>query len=204
MKSNYKVHIFVVDNEPDMLEVVSIILKSAKFRCTCFTKADDCLQQLNIRNCDLLITDVKMPGKDGMELLTEVKRIVPWLPVLVMTNYGNIPMSVQAVKAGALDFIEKPVEMKTLLTAVELSLKQSYPANSLKGEPLTKSETVVLRLVLQGKSSPEIARILHRSVRTVEVHRSHIMRKFNVKNVVELVRRSTVMGLNETLQSEPI
>ncbi len=105
MTSNLKAHIFVVDDNQGMLEVVSLMLKSAKFDCTCFTNANDCLRQLHTRKCHLLITDVKMPGKDGIDLLTEAKCIAPWLPVLVMTSYGNIPMSVQAVKAGAFDFI---------------------------------------------------------------------------------------------------
>ncbi len=77
MTGNFKAHIFVVDDDPGMLDVVSLMLKRAKFNCTCFTNADDCLQQLHIRRCHLLITDVKMPGKDGIDLLTEAKRIAP-------------------------------------------------------------------------------------------------------------------------------
>ena len=200
MTSNLKAHIFVVDDDPTMLEVVSLMLKSAKFDCTCFTNASDCLQQLHMltQGCHLLITDVKMPGKDGIELLTEAKRIAPWLPVLVMTSYGDIPMSVQAVKAGAFDFIEKPLEIDTFLTVVESALKQDDLTDSIIGKTLTKTEKIVLCLILQGRSSRKIGQILHRSIRTVEEHRSHIMHKLDVDNVVDLVKRTTAMGLDSS------
>ncbi len=198
MARNFKANIFVVDDSQDMLDVVSIILESAGFECACFYSADDCLQQLQKRSCDLLITDVKMPGKDGIELLAEAKHIAPWLPVLVVTSYGNIPMAVNAVKAGAFDFIEKPLDVQNLLPAVESALKQNAPADLLRGKPLSKTETKILRLIFQGRSNKEIARILSRSVRTVEVHRSHIMHKLDADNVVDLVKKATAMGLGDT------
>ncbi len=198
MTGNFKAHIFVVDDDRDTLDVVSLILDRAKFECTCFTDADDCLRRLDRRSCDLLITDVKMQGKDGIELLTEAKRIVPWLPVLVMTAYGDIPLAVKAVKTGAMDFIEKPLDPQTLVTIIELELKRQSLTDLLRGKPLTKTEKIILRLILQDKSNKEIAHILHRSVRTVEVHRSHIMSKLNVNSVVELVKRAAAMGLIPT------
>lgn len=197
MAENFKANIFVVDDSQDMLDVVSIILESAGFRCACFRGADDCLQQLQTRSCDLLITDVKMPGKDGIELLTEAKRIVPWLPVVVMTNYANIPMAVKALKAGAFDFIQKPLDPKTFLATVGVALKQNGLANLMLGKQLSKAEITVLRLILQGRSNKETAHILNRSVRTIEVHRSHIMHKIDVDNVVDLVKKATAMGLGD-------
>ncbi len=140
MTSNLKAHIFVVDDNSGMLEVVSLMLKSAKFDYTCFTNANDRIQLLHKQKCHLLITDVRMPGKDGIDLLTEAKRIAPWVPVLVMTSYGNIPMSVQAVKAGAFDFIEKPLEIETFLAAVDPALKQNDLIDSVIGKALTKTE----------------------------------------------------------------
>jgi two-component system response regulator TtrR len=196
MADSLKAHIFIVDDNPDMLEVVSLILESAGLGCTCFTNAGDCLQQLDTRDCDLLITDVQMPGKDGIELLTEAKHIVPWLPVLVITSYANIPMAVKAVKAGAFEFIEKPLDPETFLAKVEAALKQNGLANLMLGKQLSKAETVVLRLILHGKSNKEIAFVLNRSVRTIEVHRSHIMRKLDVDNVVDLVKRAAAIGLD--------
>ena len=136
-----------------------------------------------------------MPDKDGIELLTEAKRIVPWLPVLVMSSYGDIPLAVKAVKAGAEAFIEKPLQWKDFLKLVQSTVNQNYLSNLLIGKPLTRTEKIILHLILESKSNKAIASILNRSVRTVEVHRSHIMRKLDVDNVVDLVKRAATMGL---------
>jgi two-component system response regulator FixJ len=178
---------------------VSLILKGEKFECTYFTAADKCLQELQTRRCDLLITDVKMPGKDGVELLIEAKCIVPWLPVLVMTAYGDIPLAVRAIKAGAVNFIEKPLQKQSFLALVQSAIKNSGPTAPLRGKPLTKTERTILRLILQGKSTKEIANILRHSPKTVEVHRRHIMHKLDVDNLVALVKRAASMGLGNTI-----
>ena len=196
MKDNFKPHIFVVDDEPGMLEVVSLILEQVKFECTCFTKADDCLRLLHKQICDLLITDVKMPDMGGMELLRRAKQIVPWLPVIMMTSYACVSMSVQALKAGAANFIEKPLEMKTLLATVESALTQNNLAKVLRGEQLTNVEMTILCLILQGRNNDEIAHILQRPVSTIESNRSDIMRKLGVNSAVDLERRASAMGLD--------
>ena len=196
MLNNNKAHIFIVDDDSCILSAISASLKNLKFKCICFENADDCLKQLHQQNCDLLITDVQMPGKDGLELLVEAKHIVPWLPVLVMTGYGDIPLAVKAVKAGAVDFIEKPIEWDSFISLVQSVIEQNKPSSSLRGKTLTKTESIILHLILQSKSNKEIAQILHRSIRTVEVHRSNIMKKFNVDSIVELVKRATSMDLD--------
>lgn len=188
--------IFIVDDDPCIRSTIALNLKNERFECTCFENANDCIQQLHMQNCNLLVTDIQMDGKDGIELLIEAKRIIPWLPVLVMTAYGDIPLAVKAVKAGAIDFIEKPLEWDNFLALVR-SITDQDSHNPLKGSLLTKTERIILRLILQDKSNKEIAHTLHRSVRTVEVHRSHIMSKLDVSSVVELVKRVTSMGLVE-------
>jgi two-component system response regulator FixJ len=197
MKNNFKPHIFVVDDEQGMLEVVSLILEQVEYECTCFTKADDCLRQLHTQICDLLITDVKMPDMGGMELLRQAKQIVPWLPVIMMTSYASVTMSVQALKAGAANFIEKPIEMKTLLATVESALNQNDLANVLRGEQLTNVEMTILCLILQSRNNDDIAHILQRPVITIESYRSDIMRKLGVKSTVDLEKRASAMGLDD-------
>ena len=128
---------------------------------------------------------------------------MPWLPVIVVTGYGDIPMAVRAVKAGALDFIEKPLKSETLADIIKSTLKQNSLESTLKGKDLTKTEIVVLRMILQGKTNRGIANILHRSIRTVEDHRLHIMRKLNVENVVELVKRAADMGITKAAKTPP-
>ena len=190
-------HIFFVDDEPKVREVVGETLEQLGSRVSCFANAADCLEQLGSQRCDLLITDMKMPGMNGIELLEEAKRIVPWLPVLVVTGYGDIPTAVTAVKAGAVDFIEKPLETETFLRKVKSLLQRESVIRSMREKLLTRSEIKVLRLVVEGKSSKEIANIIHRSVRTVEVHRARTMRKLGVDNLIDLVKWAAVMGLVE-------
>ena len=198
MKNNTKQHIYFVDDEPKVREVVSETLEEFGFEVSCFACAADCLEQLHSRVCDLLITDVKMPDTDGIELLTEVQRFAPWLPVLLVTGYGDVPMAATAFKAGAMDFIEKPLDRQALLSAVESVLKRIDPSSDpVLGKALTRTEMRVLRLILDGKSNKEIARLHRRAMRTIEVHRSRIMRKLGVNNTVDLVKRTAVLGLLE-------
>jgi len=190
-------HIFFVDDEPKVRQVVGETLEDLGPKVSCFASAVDCLEQLGSQRCDLLITDVKMPEMDGMELLAKAKRLAPWMPILVITGYGDIPTAVAAIKAGAVDFIEKPLDKKSFLWKVKSILQQSTFDDFYTGKPLTESEMKVLKLIFDGKSNKEIANLLHRSVRTIEVHRGHLMRKLDVDNVVDLVKRAAMMGLVE-------
>ena len=199
MGNNAKQHIFFVDDEPDVQKVVGRTLEQAGFKVSCFSRASDCLEQLRSRPCDLLITDVKLPEMDGIELLTKVKCIIPSLPVLVITGYGDIPMAVKALKAGASDFIEKPLNRKSFLSAVEFALKGNTRPHPLVNKVLTKTEMRILRLILDGKSNSEIAGLRNRSIRTIEDQRRRIMRKLGVDNSVDLVKQVAVVRLPELL-----
>jgi FixJ family two-component response regulator len=194
--------IFFVDDEAGVRRVVAKTLGRLGSKVSCFARAADCLAQLRSKRCDLLITDVKMPGMSGIELLAEARRVAPWLPVLVITGYGDVPMAVRALKGGALDFIEKPLGRKKFLSAVEAALQRDALPEHLRGRALTRMETGTLRLVLEGKSNREIAGLLHRSIRTIESHRNRLMRKLGVDNVVALVRRAADLGLTESRRSK--
>jgi len=196
MPKMMKQHIFFVDDAPKIRKVVSATLEELGVKVSSFASAADCLQQLNPIMCDLLIADVKMPGMDGIELLAEIKRIAPWLPVLLITGYGDIPMAVRAVKAGAVDFIEKPLDKESFLNKVKSILHRS-PLNDpyIIRKPLTRTEAVILKLISRGNTNKEIAILLNRSIRTIEVHRCRIFRKFGVDNLAALLRRAAVMGL---------
>ncbi len=195
MEDYSKQHIYFVDDEPNVRKIVARTIEQLRVKVTCFASGADCLEKLALQHCDLLITDVKMPKMDGIELLTAAKKLNPSLQVLVITGYGDIPMAVRAVKAGALDFIEKPLDRKGFLSIVESVLRRIRRSDRLLGKTLTAIEIKVLRLVLEGKTNKQIANSLHRSIRTVEDHRSHIMRKLGVDNLVDLVKKATIMGL---------
>jgi FixJ family two-component response regulator len=197
MVQGAKQHVFVVDDEPGVRKVVAKTLQRLGVEVTCFARAKDCLEQLGLQTCDLLVTDVKMPEMDGITLLKEAKRMAPWLPVLVVTGYGDVPLAVEAMRVGAADFIEKPLHKETFLRKIEPMLRQGAFPDPYMGKPLTRTELKVLKMVVSGMSSKEIAGVFGRAVRTIEDHRSHIMRKLRVHNVIELVERAIQMGLAE-------
>lgn len=132
---------------------------------------------------------------DGLELLAEAKRIASYLIVLAMTGFGDVPMAVRAVRIGAWDLLEKPVGTESLLHAADAALARMASSNPHVGRSLTKTEMRILDLILAGKTNREISNILSRSIKTIEVHRSHIMRKFDVDNVVDLTKRAFELGL---------
>ena len=200
MADNPSKDIFLVDDEPDVCLVVSRTLESLGCRVTCFSSGTDCLRQLRSKPCDLLISDVKMPDMDGLELLTKVKRMVPSLPILIVTGYGSIPMVVTALKAGAADFLEKPLDRQSLRSTVTSLLDPDGRPHPRVDQVLTKTEASVLELILDGKSNSEIAKILCRSRRTIEDHRANILRKFSVDNLVDLVKRVAVVRLPSTFE----
>ena len=194
--NNNDQHIFFVDDELKVRQVVAETLGQLSVRVTCFPCASDCIEQLGSQKCDLLITDLKLPEMDGIDLMRHVQRMAPYVPVLIVTGYGDIPTAVEAIKAGAADFIQKPLDKTSFVRKVK-SLLPENGNHKHPGKPLTQSEQRVLKLVLNGKSNREIAGLLTRSQRTIEVHRAHAMHKLGVESLVELVKRAAVMGLIE-------
>jgi len=188
-------HVYVVDDEPKVRAVLRKTLERAGLAVSCFASAGDCLARLGTGQCDLLITDVRMPEKDGVELLMEAKKVQPWLPVLVVTGFGDVPMAVKALKAGAAEFIEKPLERDSFLETVRTLLARNNIEKVLLDHALTKMELKILCHILDGKNNREIADLLHRSPRTVEVHRRHLMQKLGANNIVELLRQAARLHL---------
>ncbi|MDT8303683.1 MAG: response regulator [Sedimentisphaerales bacterium] len=197
MANNKKQHIFLVDDEPKILKLLSETLSELGLQTSCFARAADCLKQFGSQRCDLVIADLKMPEIDGIDFLNEIKRISPWLPVIIISGYGNIQIAVKSIKLGAVDFVEKPFDKKCFLAKVNLILEQNNKKFSFNGNNLTDTELKVLKLIIEGKSNTEIAYLFHRSVRTIEVHRSNLMHKLDVDNVVDLMKRAAIMGLVE-------
>jgi len=198
MKRNTKQIIFIVDDEPKVCEAVCETFQESSFTARCFNDPAQCLGRISHDSCDLLITDLKMPEMDGLELIRQAKLLVPWLPVLIVTAYGDIPTAVRAARAGAVDFIEKPLVKNDFLTKVRSILTSAD--GTLKR--LTRMEASVLRLVAQGKSNSEIAHLWHRSPRTIELHRSHAMNKLGLQDYTDLLRRIGGIGVAEYLAAD--
>ncbi|KPK34241.1 MAG: hypothetical protein AMJ65_18555 [Phycisphaerae bacterium SG8_4] len=187
--------VFVVDDEIKVLEVVGETLGSLSVEVTCFVRPSKCLRLLRSQKCDLLIAGLRMPEMDGIELVTNVRHHAPWVPVLIMTDFSDVRSAVRAMKAGAVDLIEKPLDKDNLARTVESILQENVLSNTCVGKPLTEIQMKVLKMVIDGKSNKEIADLLDRSVRTVEVHRAHMMQRLGVSNLLDLVKRAATLGL---------
>lgn len=194
--------LFAVDDDVAVLNAVRITFERAGAEVSCFSDGDSCLKALRSTPCDLVFADVKMPGMDGAILLRKIGSLNPSLPVVLMTGYGDVALAVKALKAGAADFIEKPLEMHQLLSTARTAIDQSCGSASSVAELLSPTELDVLRMLLAGRTSKEIAELRSRSLRTIEDHRAHIMSKFDVKNMVELLKKVAAVRLPEILQEQ--
>jgi FixJ family two-component response regulator len=197
MKNKITKKLIVVEDDATLRKVIADALTDLGCQVTCFPDGAECANVIAQCDCDLLITDVKMPKMDGLTLLAEIRKIAPWVPVLIMTGFGDIPMSVRAMKLGAVDFIEKPLDRNSFLDKVKSILDKDDLYGSSAGKKLTKTERRVLKLILQGMGNKQIAYTLKRGLRTVELHRSNIMHKFGVDNIVDLVKKGSAIDLTE-------
>jgi len=160
-----------------------------------FDAPGPCLEVLAARPCHLLVLSLDGRKAEELQLFGDSGTAVACIPKLVLVDHGDIPAAVQAIKAGAADCLERPLTGERNLVKIAEALREANH-NGSPGEPaLTPTETTVLHLLLEGKTNGETARTLHRSPRTVEVHRKHIMHKLRVTNIVELVKKANTMGL---------
>ena len=187
--------VFFVDDDAGIRQLITEELEGIDCKVSCFSNGPDCLEELGRQNCNLLITDVVMPEMDGITLLREARRLAPWVSVMVITGFGDVPMSVRALKLGAVDFIEKPLARKVFLHKVKTILKKDDFDDVPVGKALTKVEKKVLKLILEGKGNKEISFVLDRAMRTIERHRRDIMHKFGVNNIVDLVKKAAFTNL---------
>lgn len=197
MSGNPVVHI--VDDDEAVRHSLAFMLGSAGLPVRLFDSARAFLDLLDPSAHGCLVTDVRMPDMTGIELLGEIKTKAPNLPAIVITGHGDIPLAVEAMKAGALDFIEKPFEDEVLLKAVEAALKK----NDGEGDPqvqvvlsrlasLSERERQVLEGLVAGQANKVIAAARGISPRTVEVYRANVMTKMQAKSLSELVRMAVL------------
>ena len=126
MKTKTRQHdVFFVDDDAGIRKLIAEELEGINCRVSCFSDGAECLDQLSKQNCSLLITDVKMPGMNGLTLLSRARREAPWVSVMVITGFGDVSMAVRALKLGAVDFVEKPLDRKAFLHKVRTILTQN-------------------------------------------------------------------------------
>jgi len=199
MTGSRKRYIFFVGLSPHKQDGLDTRLMRSGISLEYFCAAGPCREALGTRPCHLLVLSLDGDAAEGLQLLGDSER----MPKLVLVDHGDIPTAVQAIKAGAATCLERPVNNERLFAEITAFLREVNQNDHPLESTLTPTETTVLYLLLEGKTNYETARALHRSPRTIEVHRSHIMHELGVSNMVELVKMTSSMGFLETRSGEP-
>jgi two-component system response regulator FixJ len=195
--------VFIIDDQDAVRQALGEMLKVFGYTVEAFPSADAFLEQLSEPRAGCIVADVRMPGMDGIELVRELARRNVHLPVVLISGHADVPMAVAAIKAGAEDFIEKPVDDAQLLAAInrclarafhDLAREQSVAELRRQVDRLTPRELEVMDLVVQGFTSAAIAARLGISIRTVESYRVQIMDKMQAASVAVLVRQAIRLG----------
>jgi two-component system, LuxR family, response regulator FixJ len=189
--------VFVVDDDPAMRQSLRWLIESVNVGVETYATAQDFLAAYDPDRPGCLVLDVRMPGMGGLDLQAELARREIEVPVIIITGYAEVPTAVRALKAGALDFIEKPFSDQLLLDRIQQAIASDRQARARRLEraalaarvgQLTPREREVMQLVVAGSSNREIAAELGLSVKTVEVHRARVMEKMKVDSLADLVR----------------
>ncbi|WP_294642704.1 response regulator [uncultured Aureimonas sp.] len=190
--------VHVVDDDADVLRSVSFLLRAHRIPARMHSSASAFLRAEAVGIAGCVLSDVRMPEMDGIELLRRLRAAGSSLPFIVMTGHADVPLAVEAMKAGAMDFIQKPCAGEALLELAgrglerwrELSAERARQADASAGiAVLSKRELAVLEEVARGKASKVVAHELGISVRTVEVHRANILAKLGVDNTASAIAK---------------
>ena len=189
--------VFIVDDDPAIRDSLTLMIGQENLTVHSYASAEDFLEAAEPNCLGCIIIDIRMQGMDGMQLQEALSQRNTLLPIIFLTGHGNIPMSVRAIKAGALDFLTKPVTREKLMAAIHAAVLESERMLSENASQqdavsriagLTDRERDVLKLAIQGYANKEIARHLGISHRTVEIHKSKIMHKTGAVNLLDLAR----------------
>lgn len=196
--------VYVLDDEPEMVKALTRLLRARRFDVRGFTSVKDFLGACRPEDPACLVLDVAMPELDGLELQRQLTRQGNFLPIVFLTAHGDIPMSVRAIKAGATDFLTKPVDACQLIPAVSAALHAAVSrwqsASQTKAwvdreATLTPREREVLRHVVAGELNKQIAFALGTGEQNIKQHRAHIMKKLGAESVADLVRIAERLGI---------
>jgi len=196
---NHEQCVYIVDDDAAVRDSLSLLLGLNGFHTLPFASADDFLRVFDTTWSGCLLLDIRMPGTDGLALQALLNEREIALPIIFMTAHGDVPTVRTALKSGAVDYLEKPVDPDAMLAAVRAALEADSAERNKVARAglseqrlltLTPREREVFELVVQGQQYRQIAAALGISPRTVEVHRARLMEKLGVRNISELVRMS--------------
>lgn len=204
--------VFVVDDDQSVRRSTERLLRIAGFKAQSFSSAGEFLKNAQPEGPACLVLDVRLPGLSGMDLQTELNRSGIQIPIIFITGHGNIPMSVRAMKAGAVEFLTKPFRSRSLLDAVRDALDRDRAARQernetaglrQKYEQLTPREREVMPLIAAGRLNKQVASELATTERTIKFHRSNIVQKMGAASLADLVRMVEKLGVSGPPKSSP-
>jgi two-component system, LuxR family, response regulator FixJ len=199
-----KASVLIVDDDADVRDSLRALLESADYSVREFDSAKAVLADPTFSAGSCLIADIRMPDMDGLQLQEELTRRLSRLPVIVITGHGDVPLAVRAMKAGAVDFLEKPFDGELMLESVRRALALSRESGSAAAAAedagrrvalLTPREKEVLANLVAGHSNKVIAHNLSISPRTVEIHRAHLMEKMQARTLSSVIQMALAAGL---------
>jgi FixJ family two-component response regulator len=206
--NNRRPIIYIVDDDVSVRRALSLLLKSHGFKVETFVRAADFLAFKHLKLPSCLVLDIQLPDINGFVLQDAMAARQLAIPIVFITGYGDIPMSVKGMKAGAIDFLPKPFTKKKLLDAVTLAISKSKIQIKKLAEiskikrrikTLSPRELEVFRLVAKGMLSKQIARKRGTALQTIKVHRGRVMQKMQAKTVTELIRFAQKCGITSSL-----
>src|SRR6202012_3207858 len=195
--------VFVVDDDAAALDSLVMLLRSDRLNPSGFSSAQEFLEQLSPDARGCIISDVRMPGMDGVELIRQLKARHCLMPVILITGHADVTVAVQAMKAGAAEFVQKPYESEVLIAHVRAALEENDEAVDASSrrlrvlrriESLTARERQVLDLIMEGASNKAIASGLTISPRPGEIYRANVMSKMRAESLSELIRMTLTSG----------
>jgi FixJ family two-component response regulator len=198
--------VFVVDDDPDVRDMLHSLFRSVGLRVEVFSSAAEWLQHPFPAVPSCLVLDIRLPRLNGFALQAELSRLGIMIPIIFMTAHGDIPMSVQAMKLGAIDFLTKPFRHQEMLDAVTAALERDRKRRSdersnadarARFETLTPREREIMALVTGGLLNKQIAGKIGIAEMTVKIHRGNVRRKMGAKSLADLVRIAEHLGIRE-------
>jgi FixJ family two-component response regulator len=197
--------VFVIDDDESMRRALANLFQSVGLRVEVFGSASEMLQSKLPDVASCLVLDIRLPGLSGLDFQTELAKANVRIPIIFMTGHGDIPMTVRAMKGGAVDFLTKPFRDQDMLDAVVMAIERDRKRREVEKvvanlqtlfETLTSREREVLALVATGLMNKQIAAELGLAEITVKIHRGHIMKKMAARSLADLVRKAETLGIN--------